>query len=193
MREVARRQLSRRIASGAKAHLGCGSNYFQGWVNVDLERANRPDVKHDLRLGFPCTRGVIAVAYSEHVLEHIVLEDGIRLLSDLRVGMTPGGVIRIAMPDLRYVVDRYGNGWRDQDWIQQPHYSFIDSPARMLNYALRSWGHRYVYDFDELTLRLVNAGFRDVIAKPWGESDHPDLRGRETREDSKLIVEAVAP
>jgi predicted SAM-dependent methyltransferase len=131
--------------------------------------------------------------YSEHVLEHLCLEDGVRVLEDLHLGMMSQGIVRIAMPDLAFVVERYHESWRDQEWIQDPVYSFIDSPARMLNYGMRAWGHLYLYDFDELSLRLRAAGFEQIHRVAWGESDHPDLRGRETRADSKLIVEAVAP
>jgi len=148
-------------------------------------------VRVDLRYGFPAPSGSVAYVFSEHVFEHLTLEDGLRLLDDCRVALRPGGVVRIAMPDLRYLVDRYQGDWKDQAWLQDPALKMIDSPARMLNFALRSWEHLYVYDLAELTLRLKQVGFAVVEPREPGQSPHPELRGLELRPDSLLIVEAT--
>jgi predicted SAM-dependent methyltransferase len=95
------------------------------------------------------------------------------------------------MPDLASLVDRYENGWRDQEWLKDPVYASIDTAANMLNYALRSWGHLYVYDFDDLQTRLLEAGFSKIERVGWGESEHEELRGLERRPDSLLVVEAL--
>jgi predicted SAM-dependent methyltransferase len=75
--------------------------------------------------------------------------------------------------------------------VEEPVYKAIDSPARMLNFALRSWEHLYVYDLADLTLRLNEVGFRAVERQELGQSSHPELRGLEHRADSLLIVEAT--
>jgi predicted SAM-dependent methyltransferase len=172
-------------------HLGCGPVHLEGWVNVDIDRTMKPDVRVDLRSGFPAPPSSVTFIFSEHVFEHLTLEDGCRLLADCHSALTPGGVFRIAMPDLRYIVDRYLGDWRDQAWLQDPAYNAIDSPTRMLNFALRSWQHQYVYDLAELTLRLNEAGFTIIESGELGQSRHPELRGLERRQDSLLIVEAT--
>lgn len=197
-RALARRQATRRLArsipAGACVHLGCGTNRWEGWTHVDLSRAVHPDVVHDLRAGLPLPPGHIRLVYSEHVVEHLMLEDAIRLFADVAVALEPSGVMRIAMPDLDAVIDRYGRpDWRDQEWLQDPAYAHIDSPARMLNASLREWGHKYLYGYDELELRLRAVGFTTVRRTRWGESDLPEMRGRETRADSLLVVEASRP
>jgi predicted SAM-dependent methyltransferase len=191
VRRVAAARLAHRLAPGAKVQLGCGPNHFEGWVNVDLDRAVRPDVSVDLRGGFPAPARTLSRVYSEHVLEHFSLDDGTQILRDCAAAMQPGGVLRVAMPDLAALVDLYHGDWRAQEWLRAPQYARIDSPARMLNFALREWGHRYIYDFAELRLRLHEAGFVDVVACEWGQSSHDDLRDRETRPDSTLIAEAT--
>jgi predicted SAM-dependent methyltransferase len=169
--------------------LGSGGNNWDGWVNVDLSPSSHPDLVLDLRGGFPAAP-VVRRAYSEHVLEHLDIEDGRRLLADLASALAPDGLVRIAMPDLDHLIDCYRGDWRDQAWLDDEAYAHIDSAARMLNYSLRSWGHKYVYGFDELALRLREAGFTQIERMAWGESDDPELRGRETRPDSLLVVEA---
>lgn len=190
-----RRRASAKFASlppGAKLHFGCGDNYLPGWVNVDIDRFARPDIVHDLTLGLPAPRGSVAFVYSEHVLEHLALADAARLLSDCRTALAGGGVIRVAMPDLRAVVDAYLGDWRTQPWLEGGDFPAIDTAAHMLNVSVRDWGHLYLYDADELRLRLEQAGFDDIEARRWQESPHEDLRGLETRPDSRLIMEAVA-
>jgi predicted SAM-dependent methyltransferase len=187
------RAILRRAAlpEGAKVHLGCGPVHLDRWVNVDIARDVKPDIRVDLRFGFPAFPSSVAFIFSEHVFEHLSLENGVQLFADCQRALLPGGVMRIAMPDLRYIVDRYLGDWKNQTWLQDPGYLMIDTPARMLNFALRSWEHLYVYDIADLTLRLNEAGFTEVAAQEWGQSEHPELRGLERRPDSMLIVEAT--
>lgn len=180
----------RGVPSGASVQLGSGANPFSGWINVDLSGPTKPDLVLDLRGGFPAAPSSLKRVYSEHVFEHLELADAARVLADLRRALEPGGVLRIAMPDLDALIDRYRGDWQDQDWLGDVSYSHIDSAAHMLNYALRSWGHKYVYSYTELELRLAQAGFTEVRRAPWGVSADPELRGRETRADSLLVVEA---
>ncbi len=185
------RRLPRR---GLKLHLGSGSVRLAGWVNIDLHTP-QADFHWDIRRPLPFPAGAAQFVYHEHVIEHITLDEGVRCLADWYRVLAPGGVLRIATPDLEYLVERYGSGdaWRKQAWLEQREYQFIGTPAEMLNVALRWWGHQYVYDGEELTRRLRNAGFRDITRHAFGASDRPELRGLETRQDSMLILEAVRP
>ena len=189
-REAARRRFAD-LRPDAKLHLGCGTNHFSGWVEVDLERQQRPDIVHDLRLGLPAPERSCAFIYSEHLFEHLPLPDAQRLMRDCAAVLQPGGVMRVAMPDLESLVAFYRGPWRDQPWIDDHGYGYMSTAAEMLNTAMRDWGHLYLYDFADLAYRLSEAGFVDVRQCEWGQSDHPDLKGRETREDSRLIVEAT--
>lgn len=191
-RRVARRKLSG-LPDGAKLHLGCGRNRFQGWMNIDIDRSVEPDLQLDLRWGLPVRAVSVRFIYNEHLLEHLSFEAGFALLRDCRAALRPGGVLRIAMPDLEALARAYLGDWRDQAWLRDPAYEWIDSAAAMLNHAFRGWGHQYLYDREEVCQRLKQAGFADVSDCDWGESRYPELRGLETREESNLIVEAVAP
>lgn len=179
-----------RLPLEVKLHLGCGPNKLPGWVNVDIDRMSRPDLRHDLRLGLPMRSRTASFIYSEHVFEHLDLHTAQRLLRDCAVALREDGVLRIAMPDLALLVDRYRGQWRDQEWLRDPAYSYIETPAQMLNVALRQWGHRYVYDFEDLHHRLNTSGFSKIVRRAWQDSPHPELRGLETRHDSRLVVEA---
>lgn len=168
--------------------LGSGDAPLAGWVNIDL----RPpaDVLLDLRYGIPLPDQSVRFIYSEHFIEHLDLEDGLRALRECRRVLLPDGVMRIACPDLEDLARDYQADWRRHAWVQKPDYAWVDSGARMLNVAMRHWDHRYMYDMPELVLRLREAGFAKIVRRAIGESDHERLRGVETRPESALIVEA---
>ncbi len=174
-----------------KLHLGCGAVHLDGWVNID--RAGPADLHLDIRRPLPFADGAARVIYHEHLMEHLTVEEGERCLRDWFRLLRPGGVLRIATPDLAYLVERYRGPWREQAWLTLPEYAFIKTPAEMLNVALRWWEHRYLYDGEELERRMREAGFTPVRRCQLRESPEPALRGLETRDDSKLILEGLRP
>ena len=179
-----------------KLHLGCGTVHLPGWVNIDLASRAReldtpPDLNLDVRVPLPFPDGSTRLIYHEHLIEHLTIDEGQRCLRDWFRLLQPGGVLRIATPDLEYLVERYRSGWHDQAWLALPEYAFIQTRAEMLNVALRWWDHRYLYDGEELERRLREAGFGTVRRCGLRQSAVPELAGLETRDDSKLILEGV--
>lgn len=176
-----------------KLHIGCGRVRFDGWINIDSDPSvSVPDIVWDLGRGFPVPDGSCSLIYSEHLLEHLKVEDGVALLRECRRALEPGGRLRFAMPSLDFLIERCCSGkWRDQDWLTWPEYQFIQTRAEMLNIAFHWWGHQWLYDAEEFHRRLQEAGFTQILEMSWGESDLPELRGRETRKDSILIREAI--
>ncbi|MEK8090578.1 class I SAM-dependent methyltransferase [Thermithiobacillus plumbiphilus] len=171
-------------------HLGCGRIYFDGWLNIDLD-SPVADLNLDLSQPLPLANGSVHYIYNEHFMEHLDLASGMRLLAECRRVLQPGGVLRIAMPDLDYLLDKYKGEWRDQDWLRWPEYQFVETRAQMLNMAMREWGHQYLYNREELELRLRQCGFTKIDFLSFGFSLHESLCNRETRPDSMLIAEAA--
>jgi predicted SAM-dependent methyltransferase len=173
-----------------RLHLGCGTVRLDGWVNVD--RDGGPDLRLDLRFGLPFPDASVDRIHSEHMVEHLRLADAQLLMKEAFRVLRPGGVMRLGMPDLDTALSRYSAGdWRDQPWIQDRAFNWIDSPVAFLNVAFRGWEHQYLYDEGELRLRLGLAGFAQLQRVHSGESSYPDLRGLETRPETDLIVEAL--
>jgi predicted SAM-dependent methyltransferase len=186
-RLLARGRLSR-APRPLRLCLGAGGAPLSGWVNVDFEPGC--DVRLDLRFALPLPDRSVALIASEHVIEHLALTDGLALLRECRRVLADDGVLRVATPDLAALVRAYQGDWRAQDWVNWPGHEWIDSAARMLNVSFRSWGHLHLYDHDELTRRLAEAGFAATRRCALGESPTPGLAGLETRADSLLVVEA---
>lgn len=188
----ARRALER-FASPYKINAGCGPAPFDGWVNIDNNRdLNTVDLFWDLSQGLPTPDESCQVIFSEHVLEHLNLEQGQRFLKACHRSLLPGGIVRTAMPSLDDMIEKSANGhWNDQVWLHEPQWQFIASRAEMFNIMFRWWGHQWIYDREELHRRLREAGFETIRDVTWGESEVEYLRNRENRPSSLLICEAV--
>ena len=185
------RQAARRLARTSPPYrlcLGSGRAPIPAWTNVDLYF--NADVQLDLRSGIPIPDRSASLIYSEHLIEHLPLEDAMTLFAECFRVLSESGVMRIATPDLGDIVKDYQSNWRRHSWVNWPQYEWVDSGGRMLNTAARGWGHQYLYDLEELRLRLEQAGFRTIERCQIGESPERDLRGLETRADSTLVVEA---
>ena len=173
-----------------KLHVGCGQHFIDGWINSDINP--KADLIVFLQRRIPLKDESLERIYLEHVLEHVPYETGIVFLEEARRTLRKGGVIRIAVPDLEDLIEGYyHNDWKRFDWVNWPKYSFIKTKAEMLNIAFRWWGHQHLYDREELTRALSKAGFVKFEFVERLQSEHEDLRGLETRLDSKLIVEAT--
>jgi predicted SAM-dependent methyltransferase len=191
LRPYALRRL-RQFSSPFRLHLGCGGVKLAEWINVDI--AGDPatvDVYWDLTESFPLPDGSCSHIFSEHVLEHFDVGAGVAILCECYRLLSSKGTLRIAMPSLESLVCSYqSKNWRRQDWVRRPEHQFIQTSAEMLNVAFRWWGHRWLYDREELHRRLGEAGFHDIRDAAWGRSTDPALQSLETRLDSGLIVEA---
>lgn len=174
-----------------RLHLGCGGNRFEGWINADTSPSSELIVYMERRL--PFRDACLSRIYSEHVLEHVSYEVGLAFLRETLRVLEPGGVIRVAVPDLEDLVEGYvQSDWRTRfDWVQWPEYAFLKSRAQMLNVGFRWWGHQHLYDREELERLFLEAGYRNLNFPSHGDSVHEDLRSLETRVDSRLILEAV--
>lgn len=171
-----------------RLHLGSGGRIIGGWANIDITGLRT--LPWDLRNPLPLARGQVRFVFSEHFIEHIDRDAALRLLTGLRAGMEPGAPIRLSTPDLAKLVEDY----RARRVVRMEHGGwFPETPCRMLNEGMRLWGHRFIYDEPELVGLLEECGFSDVRRVPWGESEHPELCGLESRPDfGDLIVEARA-
>ena len=175
--------------SPLKLNVGCGKAKVLGWVNIDIEPG--ADLVMDVGKGVPFDDGSVDFIYNEHFLEHFTFEAGESILMEFSRCLKKGGVLRIAVPDLEYIIQKYNTAWKGQEWLSSPEYTFIKTRGRMINVAFRAWGHKYIYDEECLRNQLIEAGFQKIERCNWNESNHVELTGLETRIDSKLIMEAI--
>ena len=170
-----------------RLNIGCGKVKLAGWVNIDIEPG--ADLVIDIKKGLPFNDNSVDFIYCEHVLEHFTYEEGEEVLREFQRCLKKRGCIRIAMPDIDYIIQKYNANWKNQDWLSWPEYEFIKTRGQMLNISFRWWGHKYLYNEEDLRNQLTSIGFKKIIRCEWGKSKYDELCNLETRKDSKLIIE----
>jgi predicted SAM-dependent methyltransferase len=175
-----------------KVNIGCGKEPFKGWTNLDLDPESRADILWDVTDGLPFATDSCALIYCEHFLEHLQIEEGVHFLVECHRSLQKGGVVRIGMPSVQEIVRHYHeNDWARQPWLEKYGFTWIKTRAEYINLCFREWGHRWLYDVEELQRRLREAGFTQIENVAWGESPNDELRNRETRNETMLICEAT--
>lgn len=174
-----------------KLNLGCGTDYKVGWINID-KNSDKIDLKWDVKYELPFHDNSVDFVFNEHLLEHLTVYEALSLLKEVNRILKIGGVLRIAVPDLRLSMLNYFNPqWKSESWINQYGFQNIITPAEYINIIFREWGHKYMYDNNELIRRLNEAGFSKISNCNINISTYNELRFLETRMESTLIVEAI--
>jgi predicted SAM-dependent methyltransferase len=90
-------------------NLGCGYHYSMEpeWTNLDFVSTGLGVIAHNLLNGIPFTNEHFDLVYHSHVLEHFSKADGEKLIAECFRVLKPGGVIRIAVPDLETITRNY--------------------------------------------------------------------------------------
>jgi predicted SAM-dependent methyltransferase len=168
-----------RRAGRLKLHLACGEKLLDGWLNVDM-RLN-PVV---LTLRFPeglqkFGENSVRYIYTSHFLEHIEYPNtALEFLRACRRILKPGGVLRIAVPDIEGIIKAYARDDREFFEIQRIyHPPRCTTKLEHLMYALQQDGeHQFGYDFETLQKLLLQAGFQEVVRSDYNQSELDELR-----------------
>lgn len=108
-------------------NLGCGSRFHNDWVNVNITSTGKGIIAYNLREGIPFDSNTFDVIYHSHFLEHLSKADGFILIKECYRVLKPGGIIRIATPDLEQIIKNYTHYLHqslNNDKIAQFRYDF---------------------------------------------------------------------
>lgn len=174
-----------------KVELGCSRFKKGGWYGIDLD-AETADLRWDIRRGLPFADNSCRFIFSEHVFEHLDLNELGRLLKDCYRALLPGGAIRIVTPDLGRFIRAYiekDAGFVDAVWTPNDA-----TPTELLNGVFYSIGHRFIHDFDSLQKELLKAGFSKIYHSSYRGSKFSELNidsDMKHRRIESLYIEAV--
>jgi predicted SAM-dependent methyltransferase len=160
----------------------------------------------DIGNPLPFEDGAVDWVYAEHLIEHVPLPVAIRWLTEVRRILAPGGLLRITTPDLAkyiegYVAARGGSGGffakhRRRLRMMRVGPAMPERKAFMFNQIFYLYGHRWIYDVDELRYALAAAGFAPEALREcaFREGSRQDVAELDTtfRSDETIYVEVNA-
>jgi SAM-dependent methyltransferase len=221
-----------------RVHLGCGLKTPGGWINLDgswnawlgkyptVRRVLKaldllpssaigipwsPDILiHDVRKPLPFHDNSIWAIYASHLLEHLYLQEGKRLLKECFRILKPGGILRMVVPDLKAIVMEYMDGKpfnNASDEIEElsradrlnKRLAFRSPNPISENIFYRIYAafkdfhsHKWMYDADSLIWYFKWADFVDVHEMQFGRSRIEGIAKIE-EEGRGIYVEGVKP
>ncbi len=153
---------------------------------------------------FPFPEGVVDAIYAAHVWEHLYLADASAATAECFRVLRPGGRLRLVVPDLRYLAERYlrTGGARAAHEFQAS--LLLRETARERSIMIRTYNlftdyhsHKFMFDAEALVEHFRLAGFRDVRARGYLESDIRELEDVEEAgrvlNGEGIAVEGVKP
>jgi len=176
-----------------KYHLGCGTIFLKGWLNIgywsqfgDDQLFQAPNgvegtimMNRDLRRGIPAEDGTLDAIYHAHFLEHLSFKDGVSMLKQCYDKLKPGGVHRILVPDLEafarsyldksnILIDKY------QEHVLSKELDLYHTRGAVFMGMLHNHEHKMGYDWDTMSYLLEKTGFKDIKRTLFQESYYLD-------------------
>ncbi len=177
-----------------RLNIGCGRDLRPGWTNIDFNPRAESHVRDgvtylnwDLRFGIPLGDGSADFLHSSHFLEHLRFEEGLHLLRECRRVLKPEGTLRFALPDFKATFRAYVEDDRQLlDYAIREHRLLDHMPPFARTYAdfisrsvYENYEHKYVWDMENVTACLRNAGFADIRQTDYDPAvDIPDMLRR---------------
>ncbi len=210
--------------SGAvRLNLGSGPHTIRGWINVDKSWSPQVQRRPRLRrlLGglrvtgppqlaegwqgviarmnvtrrFPWTAESVDAIYASHFLEHLTRTEADAVLERCHRALRPGGIIRLAMPDLAHGARKYLNALEAGDEGAADRFvEFLGFVPELSGNILRRVAlrvlhrpHQWMYDQVSLTRKLQRVGFRNVRAMGYREGRISDVERLDNRPESFFL------
>ncbi len=127
------------------------------WVNVDAFPDTNVHHLMDIGRRFPFADGDFDGIFSEHVLEHFTREASIELLGECRRILSPGGTLRVIVPNAAKLFQSY---IAEPRTLTERRGTTTDLPMEVVNlYAYQRYEHQCLYDWPLMQRTLVDAGF----------------------------------
>ncbi|MBP7460588.1 MAG: methyltransferase domain-containing protein [Candidatus Delongbacteria bacterium] len=154
---------------------------WYSFITIDSRLKRGVLIHHNLKYGIPFDDNQIDYIYTSHFLEHIFKSEADFLLQDCYRCLKKGGILRICIPDLAFIIARYLEG--DKNYALDNLYNADQDDS--------SGSHKYMYDFEMIKEILKSKGFTEIERLSFRKSRLPEIERLEYREDDSLYVEAV--
>ncbi|MBI2806737.1 MAG: methyltransferase domain-containing protein [Planctomycetes bacterium] len=88
-------------------NLGCGQRFHPAWTNLDLHPVHSSIQRWDVQTALPFGDETFDAVYHSHLFEHLPRARTAPFLTECHRVLKPGGVLRLAVPDLETIARLY--------------------------------------------------------------------------------------
>jgi predicted SAM-dependent methyltransferase len=85
-----------------KLNLGCGPYPIDGYVNIDANPRQKPDLCRDVRRGLPYDDASVDHIVASHFLEHLSCDEMLDVMEECYRVLKPGCVLSITVPLMEF-------------------------------------------------------------------------------------------
>lgn len=159
------------------------------------------NMEHDIQFAdatksIPLQTSSVDCIYTSHMIEHLSQKGARSFLKEVKRILNFGGVVRIAVPDLRVAVDNYlasndADAFMKGILVQAPEINTLKKKINLLVSGYRH--HQWMYDGLSLPKLLVEMGFSGVEICRDGKTNIRDADGLNLheREEVSVYVEGI--
>jgi len=167
-----------------KVHLGCGSSTLKGWLNSDLIPVpGKGIISINVSKRLPFKDSSIDYIFFEHLIEHITFQEGSNLLEECFRVLKPSGKIRVATPDIKFLVELYNKRKTNlqEEYLNWAMEKFVKNKSKIkdtfvINHFFYGFEHKFIYDPKTLKQSMEKAKFTQIKRVDPNKSTNKNLR-----------------
>ena len=138
----------------------------------------------------------VDVIYSCHMVEHLEKLDVASFFKEARRILKSGGIIRLAVPNIKYQVDNYLKDGDADKFIESTHLTRKKPKtiiAKIKYLIIGDRNHQWMYDDKSLCKLLSSAGFTEpkILEAGLTTIQNPGMLDLKERSSESVFVEAV--
>lgn len=172
-------------------NVGCGPCAAPGWINCDLRPHGGLNLRSNLCRGLPIASNSLDCIAAIHVLQDLAWTEIPPVLQELHRVLRPGGVLRLAVPDLDKAIRAYLA--KDAAYFYVPDRDAQSVGAKLITQMIWYGSVRTPCTLDFLAEWLGRADFCGIARRSFGISAIDGLAALDNRERESLFIEAVKP
>lgn len=180
-----------------KIQIGCGTNFLEGWLNTDLKFSDKI-LFLDAGDIFPFESDSFDFIFSEHMFEHLKIEQQLNMLSESYRILKKGGMMRIATPNLDFLFKIYSNSNTSEntdyvDWAinNVPRLNAVKNTIvgneehhiYVINNFFKDWGHQVIHNVSSINKLVLQCNFSHFRECEVGKSEVSVFQGIEKHGD----------
>ena len=140
----------------------------------------------------------VDVLYSSHMLEHLERNEALSFLKEVRRILKSGGIVRLAVPDLKCQIENYIENQNADIFIKNTLLTRKKPTTigAMIQYLIiGDRNHQWMYDGKSLCMLLYESGFREPSILDAGSTtiQDPGMLDLKERSPGTVYVEAFNP